>query len=228
ADVFVMRLAVACRSLRKAVAQSGTTQLGGPWIQGPGTWQPAGLFQALGLEGLERLCLPAVTLMCEVAFKNTGEVLAFLDAARGLAADADDGHVFFSNFRFKVRDVEFMFSGYDDGDDCRCEAEPSIDMFVGDVHIQASLEALCNEEDPTGPPLFNLSVFQDPMPAIAETCVEMLGSSLLLPDLRLVSYDGCICSDHGLDSTSPLLLHMRKGNPLPMFLAFRIAAGDVH
>eukprot|EP00931_Biecheleriopsis_adriatica_P106807 TRINITY_DN81187_c0_g1_i1.p1 TRINITY_DN81187_c0_g1~~TRINITY_DN81187_c0_g1_i1.p1 ORF type:complete len:263 (-),score=34.20 TRINITY_DN81187_c0_g1_i1:93-845(-) len=214
-DESVLSLAVTSGTMQREVSsQSCVARPGGPWRHPRGLWQPAGLWQHLGLKALAS-CLrnmPTVILCCEHSLRDAEEVSAFLDAAKGLAAETEDGTVFFNSCTFTAPDVSRLFSGADqEPDNAWCCAQPSADIALGDVTLKCSVEALCFE---VGMPALTLHACCEDI----DLKFDVRCCSPELPSLRLVADEMGSRSDHELDSTSPLRRAVCANKPLAMLL----------
>ena len=213
-DVSVLELAAVASSFKSAVEKCRPIGGCGPWKHLPGQWHTSGLWKVLGLGDLKKL--PKVTLCCETEFKDTAEVLAFVKAAKALAADTVDGHVAFNKCSFDAdaKEVERLFSPSNDEFYCfghqiaqipfnGCKIECTMDVHSGlpDCHCPWILMYVWVKDDNDGR--------QNPL-----VCC----SSLVFPELRLHSLrDREENEIDYLDASSPLTELVRAGMPLPMF-----------
>ena len=224
-DTSVLELAVASPSFNNTLPQ-GRMSGGGPWHYPEGTWQPAGLWRLLSLGCLraELRRIPTVTLCCKIYFKDTSEVLEFLQGAKALAKDTVDGRVLFSIYSFNPRFTARFFSGGNMGD--ACEAWPYSRFFFNGIELTCHLEVRCFE-DFEQDPIFG-TVLEDVPSLYLDTagwdlghpCLQGLGlcgRPLASPTVKLMVSKDHIYEVHQLDATSPLISVVCKGEELPHF-----------
>ena len=205
-DASVLELAAASRAVKTEVEECSASASEGPWRHPAGTWKTSGLWKFLGLGDLKKI--PSVTLCCEVEFQNVSETLAFLRAARNLAADTIDDHVTFSKFSFElahtlcepVNGVQF------------CRSCENVEIFFSGCRIKCFLEVMrFHSEDPQ----IHLMVSHEELPEHP----WVYCNSLQFPELRLRSSSGNIYYDE-LEATHPLTKLVRERMPLLMFFRY--------
>lgn len=212
-SVTVLELAVASGSLRGAVDECRPIGCAGPWRLSPGPWYPCGIWRYLGLGDLIKL--PKVTLCCETEFQETADVLAFVKAAKALAADTVDGHVGFNKCWFDAANAaRLFFPG--NGEVC-CYGDFAQIPFNGS-QIECAIDAHSYLPQ-SGVPWIWVYVQEDSgLPRKPLVCCN----SLVFPELRLLSLPGRDHQEtHDLDATSPLTDLVRANMPLPMFFGVK-------
>lgn len=210
-DTSVLELAVASRAVKTEVEECRPFGSEGSWRHPAGAWNTSGLWRFLGLGDLKKI--PFVSLCCEVEFQNVTETLAFLKAAKDLAADTIDDHVSLNQFLFSAADVNELFCG--DGDDpLWCEADHKAALKLKGCRIHCSLVATrtCAVQDAPR------TLFLDVDRTRRRKNPRVICNSLLATDLRLQSRHGNIEVYGDLTKESPLTKLMCAKMPLPMFL----------
>eukprot|EP00435_Cladocopium_sp_Y103_P035185 s2746_g9.t1 len=172
------------------------------------------LWRFYGLGDLKRPPVPPVNLRCDVEFQNFEEVVTFLKAANDLAADTADGNVTFNKLSFEEDDVDHLFFGELDRGRSWCFTRQTEVLFEGRL-IEVEFDSHRQEESPD--PFISIAVYNDTLPQNPLICC----SSLLLPELRMLSSQWNTYYVHDLDATSPSTEVVRTSMPLPMFFCVR-------
>lgn len=212
-DVGVLELAVASSSLRGAVEECRLVGCG-PWRLPPGPWYPCGIWRYLGLGDLTKL--PKVTLCCETEFQETADVLAFVKAAKALAADTVDGQVVFNKCWFDAAKTARLFSPGDGEVVCFGNQVARIPFNGSQIECFINLHSYLPDGDFPW-----ILVYVEPDNSQSQKPLVCC-NSLVFPELRLLSLpDYETEKDHDLDATSPLTELVRANMPLPMFFGVK-------
>lgn len=214
-DVSVLDLAAVARSLKIAVEECRPIGCG-PWKHAPGPWSSSGLWRYLGLGDLKKL--PTVTLFCESEFQDTSDVLAFVKAAKALAADTVDGHVAFNKCSFDAAGTARLFSL--DGNDNVCFGDQIARLAVKGCRIECTIDAHHYLPDGDAPWIWVYVWVESHTDGPQNPLVCC--SSLVFPELRLHSMrEREYQESHDLDASSPLTELVRANMPLPMFFGVK-------